>query len=237
MTILHGQDARVYLNGYDISGIMNKIMPKSELDLHSYGVMDSSFGYHHLRGLAKDEVNMEALADNGTIKTVLDAAWAAAAGYQLMIIYKAVAGKPAWAVNEAKIKTYDWSAVTTDMNRWKAGFVTENYPFDECFLLLAKATQNAGGNSASLDNDAPTSNGLTAYMQVFEVTGAGTLTVALRHSADDTTWTATLPVAFTAATGRTTERILNTGTIYRYLRAYWTLTAGTATFAITVKRT
>ncbi|MDP2731072.1 MAG: hypothetical protein Q8O55_11420 [Dehalococcoidales bacterium] len=237
MSILHGNDARVYLDGYDISAVMNKISPKSEVDLHKHAVMDSSGGYHHYRGLAKDEVSFEALGDDGDLKTVLDALWAAAPGAQLMIAYKSLAGKPGYAADEVKIKTQDWSAVSTDLNKIKANFVTEDIPFDECLILMAKATQVAGGNGASLDNAAESTNGLTAYMQVFEITGGGTLTVSLEHSVNGSTGWDPLAVAFAAATGRTTERILNTGTIRRYLRASWTLTAGTATFAIMVKRT
>lgn len=90
--------------------------------------------------------------------------------------------------------------------------------------------------STGLDGGASTSNGAQAYLHVFSFSGTS-VTVTLQDSADNSTFAAIAsPMAFTAATGITSQRIAVTGTIRRYVRAITTGTFSSAAFAVQFTR-
>ena len=86
-----------------------------------------------------------------------------------------------------------------------------------------------------------TSVGLQAYLQVFSFTGTS-CTVTIQESSDDDgdpdTFTAVVGGAFTAATGRTTQRIQTARalTVERYLRVVTSGTFSQCSFAVMVNR-
>jgi len=91
----------------------------------------------------------------------------------------------------------------------------------------------ADANGATFDGGAGTSGGALAVLQVSSVTGGG-VTVKVQHSTDGSTW-ADL-ATFTAASSTTSQRVTVAGTVNRYLRATWTQTATSASFAVTLSR-
>jgi hypothetical protein len=94
------------------------------------------------------------------------------------------------------------------------------------------------GTGASVDGLAATTTGGVAHLHVTAASGTSpTLDVLVEDSADDMTF-ATI-VTFTTATVRTSERIIDTGTVRQYIRATWTIT-GTGpsfTFHVSYART
>lgn len=88
----------------------------------------------------------------------------------------------------------------------------------------------AGGNGTSLDDlgaAGTTTRGLGAALQVTNKGGAaGTLTVKVQHSPDNSVWTDL--ITFGGKTVKNVAEYLEvTGTVQRYLRALWTVTGGT----------
>jgi hypothetical protein len=105
-------------------------------------------------------------------------------------------------------------------------------------LTAGKRTDTSATNGSSVDFAAGTSFGFQAYLQVFAFTGTS-VTVKIQSSSDDGVGDAFADVTgggFTAATGRTTQRIATaTGlSIERYLRVVTTGTFSSAQFAVTV---
>lgn len=102
-------------------------------------------------------------------------------------------------------------------------------------LLTGKATLTPGTASASVDGGAASSTGAAAYLHVFSVT-AGTVTVSVVDSADDSSFAAVSGLSFTATAAGTAERVetAGTATLRRYAR--WVMSGGTAVVAVNLIR-
>ncbi len=231
MTIRHGKNARVYIDGYVVLNDINTIGGVMENNLATYAVLDASGGYHHLQGLAKDTVAIKGFLDD-TLQTILNALYAASTGYAVMILYGLTVGDPAIAASEVKIQRYLKEARVADINAIAADLVTDNLPFDDAKLLnLTQYTAQSGGGT-TLDNGASSAAGAIAYLQVTEQTGGTGCTISIRHSSDNFVGNDSELLAFTAFTGRTTERKIAAGTVKRYTRMYYVFT-GNAPYTVT----
>lgn len=105
-------------------------------------------------------------------------------------------------------------------------------------LTTGKQVVTSAGDGASIDYTAvSTAFGAVAYLQVFAFTGTS-ITVAIQDSADNAAWTNITGLSFTAATGRTEQRLATatTATIRRYVQAAWTGTFSSATIAVMFRK-
>jgi len=102
-------------------------------------------------------------------------------------------------------------------------------------LLTAGTVSATGTASSTLDNAASTSTGGAAYLHVFSVT-AGTVTVAVQDSADNSSFSNVTGLSFTAASAGTAQRVETAGTasIGRYTRI--NVSGGTAVLAVNFVR-
>lgn len=101
-------------------------------------------------------------------------------------------------------------------------------------LTAGLRTDTAATNGASIDTTAAASFGWQAYLQVTAVTGTS-VTVSIEDSANDSVWAALADSTFTAATGRTFQRLASlttTATVRRYIRVVTTGTFNPATFSV-----
>ncbi len=234
MAIVHGKNAKVLLNGVDISGDLNTITPKMSNNLVDYATF-GVIGYKHLPGLGEDEVSFEALYNSTSYNIVNTLKGLTSTGYQMIVVLGSTAAVPAFAADQVKVKSQSVKSIVTDINRYSANFVTDNLPFDQCKLLSAGIeTVIANGQGASLDNGASTNAGANAYLQVTQVSIA-TFTASIQTSPDNLTWTTT-GTFLAVSTGNTyTERINFASTVDRYIRAAY-LTTSMATFALAFAR-
>ncbi len=234
MAIVHGKNAKVLLNGVDISGDLNTITPKMSNNLVDYATF-GVIGYKHLPGLGEDEVSFEALYNSTSADVVNTLKTLTSTGYAMMVALSSTVGGVAFAVDQVKVKDNSIKSVVTDINRLTANFVTHDYPFEPC-VLLTTGLQTVSGNNAggSIDNGASTNAGATAYLQMAYLS-TGTFTISLDTAPDNVTW---LPVWVSAviSSGRTyTERISLASTVDRYVRIAWLVTS-TATFMLAFDR-
>jgi hypothetical protein len=106
-------------------------------------------------------------------------------------------------------------------------------------LTAGKRTDTAATSPATgLDTTTvSTAFGLQAMLQVFSFTGTS-CTVSIQDSADNSSFAAVTGLTFTAATGRTSERIstATTATIRRYLRVITTGTFSSCVFSVVANR-
>lgn len=100
-------------------------------------------------------------------------------------------------------------------------------------LTAGKQSDGAATDSDGLDQTAQTAHGAQAYLHVFSFTGTS-CTVTIEDSADDSTYAPL--IAFTAATGATSERKTVAGTVDRYVRVATSGTFSACTFAVMFKR-
>lgn len=104
-------------------------------------------------------------------------------------------------------------------------------------VVTALNTRSANSIAPTQDNGAATSNGAIANLHVTAASGTSpTLVVAVQHSADATTWADLIAFTPVSAPGAETKAV--TGTVNRYVRAYWTIggTSPSFTFAVAFAR-
>ncbi len=106
-------------------------------------------------------------------------------------------------------------------------------------LTPGRLTQTGAGNGTALDFGAvSTSFGWSAYLHVLAFTGTS-VTVTINDSADNSSFALLTGATFTAATGRTAERIQSasaTATVRRYVRITTTGTFSNAVLAVNFVR-
>lgn len=103
-----------------------------------------------------------------------------------------------------------------------------------------KRTDTGAANGSSIDDAAASSFGLRAYLHVFSFTGTS-CTVTIQSSSDDGAGDAFAAItggAFTAATGRTSQRIATATdqAVERYLRVVTSGTFSECTFFVQITR-
>ena len=235
MGVYHGKNARFYINGYDISSLIASVIPVQEREMIPYAYQGVS-GYKQMPGLAKDALSIDGLFDDN-YQAQLNALWEATSGYQVIVPFGTTLGNRAMACNAVRLGKYGWKVVVTDINRLAAELVAEDLPWDECKLIFPKATKTSDGSHAGIDDGAPTTAGIIAYLQVFACGADDALVVKIQMDDNSGFATPTDLITFTTANGITTERKTASGTVERYVRVAW---AGTlpysATFTVAYKR-
>jgi hypothetical protein len=238
MTLRHGRNCAIYLNGIDISGDLNEINPTSEMELADITVF-GNVGHTLYPGLAKDSGTISGLY-NSTSQTVINALKQTDPGYAIMIAFGSTAGDPAYCCNEVMLMNHAIKSVVTDVNRISFNFDVDNYPFEPCTMLTAGiytagVASTGDGTSINLASASATTGG-AGYLQVMSVTG-GTLTVHIETSStgsfvgeEATTCT------FAAASSSEAQRVAISSLFYQYARVSWVGATSTASFAVAINK-
>lgn len=237
MAKYHGKNARLYIGGYDISPLVSVVTPEGEKEMAQYAVQDGSDAYHSLPGLARSTLKLEGLFDDN-YQAVLNSLWAAAAGYQIVILFGLSLGDRALAGTAVRLGKHEWKAVITDVNKLSADLLLDDSVWDECKILQPKTQITGAYSGPILDEGAPSASGAIGYCQVFEQSDTW-LEVKIRHSTDNFVADDTELLNFGQFTQPGTARVIASGTIKRYLRSYARFIDGspyTGTFAIVFKR-
>jgi hypothetical protein len=101
--------------------------------------------------------------------------------------------------------------------------------------LHALSAETADGQGTSVDNAASSSNGGVANLHVTAYSGLTNVVFKVQASTDNSSWSDL--ITFATATATTSERKTVTGTVNRYLRAWWDVTGtGSATFTVAFAR-
>ena len=232
--IRHGRNLAIYVNGVDISGDLNEINSISEQDMADVATF-GAINHQAYPGLAKDSGTIQAIY-NSTGATIFEGLIQNATGYGMMICFASTAGSAVYSTNSILLKNNAMKSIVSDVNRATVTFETQNYPFEAGSLLFPKAA-TATTNVSILDNLTSTLIGGVGYVQVFSVGSSGNFTPRIETSSTNE-WLGehhTIAVFSTSATA-TAKRTAISGTIERYNRCGWNITASTATFAVSLVR-
>lgn len=146
-------------------------------------------------------------------------------------------GNPAAAV-VAKQVNYDGTRAADGSLTFTTQALANAYGLEWGIQLTAgKRTDTSATNGTAVDTLASASFGGQAYLEVFAVTGTS-VTCTIEDSADNVSFAAVAGLAFTAATGITTQRLAtsNTATIRRYVRVATTGTFSNAVFSVVLNK-
>jgi len=237
----HGSNARVYVNGYDLSAYLKNFSISGEAETHDVTTFTAT-AKSYIAGLKDATLSADGVYDGDT--SGIDEILQAALGQDTSIWTYFPQGEV--AVEDAG---YGFDAIATS-------YEVET-PVDDVAAVSAEAQSKVGlervlsyhplgqetesGNSTSIDNGSSTANGGVGYLQVTGLEGAApTLDISIQHSDDDGAtdpWSAVC--TFTQVTAaNSSERKMITGTVKRYTRAVWTFggTITSATFSVAFGR-
>jgi len=237
MTLMHGRNAAIYINGVDLSGELNAINPMSEQDMHDITVF-GHLGNSVYPGLAKDTATIEGLYTD-TERAVFEGMIQISTGYGMMVFYDktaATTGRPAHACNEVMLKSNSIKSVVTDVNRVSVSLSTINRPFEHCVMLtsgIATATATTNGTIINLAGSSATTGG-AGYAQITHVGSTGPMTLLIEHSSTGAfAGEETTLVTFAAASSSEAQRVAFTSQAFQYLRyTVSAITATTASYAV-----
>lgn len=237
MAPIHGSKARLFLSGFDVSGSMRDASTPQSVD-----VADSSTWGMNSKRYTSSEIVDGSLTGEGIweaagvgIPGSIDELLATSLGGLHVATFmpggdgfgnraRIIGGsETAFEINSP---TDDVVAFTFELQA-QIGYLNRGRVLRPLAGAL-NITANGNGNSYDdLGAAGTTTKGAAAALHVIDKGGgAGTLTVKVQHSPDQSVWTDL--ITFTGRTVADVAEYLEVaGTVQRYLRALWTLTGGT----------
>jgi len=240
MAFVHGKSIFVMLNGYNITGYLNKIDSPYSADTaetSTFGTENKTF----LAGMKDATLSAEGLYDGdvAAVDEQLDKILQGANIVNNMIWFPAGNVLDGVGYGLSMIQTA-YAVMGTKDDAVKISMAGHSNVGRERLKLTKKyeAVTDDGTTTAS-NNAAPTINGGSAYL---ELSATNTnVTITIEHSSDNFAADTTTLAAFTLVTsaiGIAHERIVFTGTVKQYTRVKYAFTGGTgvASFAVALCR-
>lgn len=233
MSVSHGKDTRVYVNGFDLSAYFNDASHEGTCDVAEVATFADS-AKEILAGLKSGKLSLAGVYDGAAaaVDEFLESVLGAAAESIWTYLPQGDAiGNVAYGVKGVET-AYSVKGSITDAVRVNAE-VNSNVGEERLTVHHALGSEVASGSSAAQDGGAASSNGGVGYLHVPDITGITNLAVVIEDSADGSTGWATI-LTFTGITADNgKERVAITGTVRRHTRATWTFTgAGSAQFFV-----
>lgn len=234
MAASHGKDAKVYANGYDITGYGKVAKAGGETDMADATTLADDDKVY-IPGQNDGQFSFSGVFDTaGT--ALVDSIFKSAIGTATTVFEHLPAGDVAGSRGRACLgneSKYDIQSPVADIVTIDAE-IQSAVGFEAIVVLQAlTASLTGAGTTTGIDNAGSTTNGGAAYLQVTAING-GTAAIKVQHSADDNTY-ADL-ATFTNVTALGAERVAVTGQVNRYLRVVRAITGGTATAHVAFAR-
>jgi hypothetical protein len=233
MATSHGRSADVFGNGYVLSSYLNSCAVSGSRE----AAETTTFGKNsktYIPGLKDTSWSIEGLYD-GDIDAIDQILWAALENgttglFSYFPMGEGALGRLAYTMDTIE-SSYEITTDVGDVAQISAELAAGEFGrFYRGRVLSPMSVKAAGGNSSSIDNTAQTTNGGAL---VVHATAASTLVVKLQDSADNSTFADVAGGTISISSGRSSQRLVLSGTIRRYTRALWT---GTGTFDAIVER-
>lgn len=235
MTRSHGKDTRVLVNAAHLSGSISGWRYEHR---RNYGTVTNllSGGDQWHPGQLAGSCGINGFFDSaaGDITAVIDTAAAAQGGLQITAFPETPAVGSLVFFSEGNVSARDVPAAVKDMVKLNITG-TPNDGVDLGYTLHVLGAETADGNGTGVDNLASSAGGAVAVVHVTAFSGLTNIVLKVQHSTDNSAWSDL--ITFTTVTGTTWQRSTATGTVNRYLRAFWDVTGtGSATFAMAAAR-
>lgn len=232
MAFAHGKGASVLVDEFDLSAFLSSYDGAATADTAEVTCFGNA-SKAYVAGLKDATISLSGFFD-GSTGAVDEVLQAALGGSALISLCPAGAGTIGNRCSLADCISTSYSvsapvgdAVTVSAEAQVSGGMLPGV------VLASLVARTATGNTSAVDNGASTPGGAKAFLHVTAFSGTN-VTVKVQESADNSTW-ADL-IAFTQATGVTSQSATGAGTVDRYLRVNITGTFTSVTFAVTVAR-
>lgn len=240
MAFVHGKGARLLLGVLDFSGFLRAHEQGTEIEMAD-STMYGNEGHRFIPGLEQGTLSLDGGLDNvaaaGGQDATLDGALQAAAGTVITAAVEGLTlGKRVFMI-EARETNYAVANGVTDIVNFSASWQSEGQ-VDSGVSLHDLTAETATTDGTSVDNTTSSANGAAASLHVTANTRSTATTIKVQHSADNVAFVDLITHAVVGAGATAAEKLTATGTVNRYLRAQWTLPAGTGsiTFAVAAAR-
>lgn len=232
MSFVHGSNARIYVNGFNMSTFLNSISSSCEIDTHETTTFGTT-AKTYIAGLEDATLSAEGLFSG--IVGATDAVFFNALSNRAAVIWNWL---PSGDINGefgygflAKETSYEIESPVDDL----VSVTVESQSSvsrERIQILHPLGLQTITANGVSRDNGVLTNLGGVGYLQVTTVSGTTpNLTVRVQHSVDASVWTDL--ITFTPVTAANqAQRIAVLGTINRHTRVNWTITGTTPNFTL-----
>lgn len=236
---LHGRKTKLYLNGIDLSRVMNTASVKSGYETSettTFGQGYQSF----VTGLRQGgEVSMDGRVEAAPAATaggaILRRAVRDAEGRDDSVLSISAGDDTLGTVGvglRGLLSTKEFTLAAEDVSQFSLGFAG-NRGVDDTIYLVGGATINTTtGTGLNFNDDAASAATVQAigYLHILEFTGgtAPAVTVKIQDSPDSSTWT-DLVTFSSANAARTAQRVVVNDVPDKWLRAQWTVTGGPVT--------
>lgn len=233
MAFSHGKNAKVYLNGHDVTSYLDSIEMPVTVDTPEVTTFGNT-SKTYIAGLKDATMAAEGFYDgaSGAIDDILSSAKDSTGAsvlnwwYDNDTIGNLGQGSLIFNTNFAISATVD--------NAVRIAVAAQSKTASESVLSLKNlAASTLSTEAASQDTSSATSNGGAGYLQV-TANESSALGVTIEHSASGSTWD-TLVSFTTVTTYPASERVTYTGTTKQYVRAAWTTTQS-STFMVALNR-
>ena len=230
MALVAGKNARIYISGYDISGDANKYTIEQGRDLEDTTTFAQS-GHNYTPMLLNDSFNLEAFFDRTGIVEIMNTLRGTTG--IVCLLDKAVHSSLAWCGSGVQQESYTIDAPVAGVLKLSLPFKFHDF-VSTGIVLQAKGDVTANGEGVIVDDGASSSDGATAYLQVFMVSTDDSVVVSIRHSSDNFAADDDELLAFTSASAVGAEKKSVTGTVKRYVRAKWVVTGADVSIRLAV---
>lgn len=233
-----GLGDQLFIGGYDIGGDVSAIgaLSTPREPLPSTGI--TKYAFERLLGKRDGHAEFTTYFNKATDQEHLALRGLPRTDVHLMYLHGTTLGNEAVGLVGKQVN-YDPTRGDDGSLTFGVNIEANAYGLDWLTQLTAgKRTDTAATNGSSVDlGTGSLSFGFQAYLQVFSFTGTS-VTVKIQESSDNgagDAWTDITGGTFTAATGRTVQRLQSTSdtlTVERYVRVVTTGTFSSAVFAV-----
>jgi len=231
MAFSAGTSAKVYVNGYDLSGYLKSAGLGASREMYDSTTLGDT-DREYVGGLGDATFSGDGLFEADSASPKIDDILAAALDLTASVIlthlpYGDGLGNRGLGVDGDEA-TYDIGSPVDELV--SVTFEVQSSVGAESLRVLHPiGAETATGNGTGVDNGASSANGGSAYLQVTahdRTTGDETATIKVQHSADDITYADLITFTQIASATPQAQRVAVTGTVNRYVRDNRTM-AGT----------
>jgi hypothetical protein len=239
-TFRHGKNAVVLIGANDFTTFFNEATASLSVETAETTTFGSDGAKTYITGLKDATASLNGLFEGSATGT--DAAFATAIAADAVPVVTigpegGVAGRRSIQISAIQT-SYEITSPVGDVVSITAEMQAEQDGIDYGVFVANGTSVSATGNSSSYDGTASTANGGVANLHVTTNTRNGNVTFKVQHSSDNSTWADLATFNATPTTTTEGQRVEFTGTVNRYVRAYYTVagSSGAATYTLAIAR-
>lgn len=233
MAFKHGKDTAIHASEFDLSTFLNASDPSQEHNLAKTSTYKGE-AHTYISGLSEGGIEFGGLWD-ATADTILNAQVQSANGEPWAVALDGFAVGNMVRTCKARTTKYVAASPVGDVVTYTVSVKADGGIDIGVALQDSIAAETAAGSAAGTDHSVLTSNGGVAQIHLIAFTGTD-LTVKVQHSTTDGTYIDLATFTQLTAAGSEQVTVAEGTTINRWLRATWTGTFTSATFAVTFSR-